>query len=74
MKLVAPWFDAKGAYTWLELDGNSQIVLPSRQPEYTVRSELYPHHGGPDGTRRPFLRANRSKLVVKLASEPSMVP
>lgn len=53
MKLVTPWFDAKDAYTWLELDGNSQIVSPSRQPEYTARSELCPHHGGPDGLGDP---------------------
>ena len=56
MKLVTPWFDAKDEYAWLELDGNGQIVSPSRQPEYTPRPELCLHHGGSDGLGDPFFK------------------
>lgn len=61
MKLVTPWFGAKDNYTWLELDGNSQTVSPSRQPDYRLQSLSCPHHGGTDGLGDPFFALpNRS--------------
>ena len=54
IKLVTPWFDNRENFTWLELDGNSQIVTPSQQPNYFPRQSVCPHHGGPDGLGDPF--------------------
>lgn len=54
IKLVTPWFDNRENYTWLELDGNSQTVTPSQQPDYSPRQPVCPHHGGPEGLGDPF--------------------
>lgn len=54
VKLVTPWFKAAEPYTWLELDGNAQTVVPSRQPEHANVPQICPHHGGPDGLGDPF--------------------
>jgi molybdopterin/thiamine biosynthesis adenylyltransferase len=54
VKLFTPWFDSRENYTWLELDGNSQTVTPSQQPQYFPRAPVCPHHGGPDGLGDPF--------------------
>jgi molybdopterin-synthase adenylyltransferase len=54
MKLVTPWYTVREPYTWLELDGNGQTVMPSRQPQYSLPSTSCPHHGGADGLGDPF--------------------
>jgi molybdopterin-synthase adenylyltransferase len=58
IKLFTPWFGAKEDFIWLELDGNSQIVSSSRQPEYVHRPAVCPHHGGADGLGDPFFSLN----------------
>ncbi|MGE0271507.1 MAG: ThiF family adenylyltransferase [Alphaproteobacteria bacterium] len=54
VKLVTPWFENRETYSWLELDGNSQTVSPSQQPDYFLRQSPCPHHGGADGLGDPF--------------------
>jgi len=54
MKLVTPWFRDSEPYTWLELDGNTQTVTPSRQPKHMPQYEKCPHHSGPDDLGDPF--------------------
>jgi molybdopterin-synthase adenylyltransferase len=54
VKLIAPWSEFNDGYTWLELDGNRQTVVPSRQPEHVPRGNACPHHGGKDGLGDPF--------------------
>lgn len=54
VNLVTPWFASEERYIWLELDGNSQTVQPSRQPKYTSIPDTCPHHGGKDGIGDPF--------------------
>lgn len=54
MKLVTPWFPTHEPYTWLELDGNAQTVMPSDQPRYRLSGKACPHHGGLDGLGDPF--------------------
>jgi len=54
IKLLTPWFSVNDHYTWLELDGNSQTISASRQPDYTARFASCPHHGGKDGVGDPF--------------------
>lgn len=54
IKLVTPWCENRENFTWLELDGNSQTVTPSQQPNYFPREPACPHHGGPDGVGDPF--------------------
>jgi molybdopterin-synthase adenylyltransferase len=61
MKLLTPWYDTQEEYTWLELDGNAQVVTPSRQPEYTPRQPTCPHHGGKDGLGDPFFSLGHAK-------------
>ncbi len=54
MKLITPWFDVSESYTWLELDGNTQTVIPSRQPKYMPKHDKCPHHSGPEDLGDPF--------------------
>lgn len=54
IKMVCPWYKVVSDFTWLELDGNEQIILPSQQPRYVPRVSPCPHHGGADGTGDPF--------------------
>ncbi|MEA3194320.1 MAG: hypothetical protein QOD26_2653 [Betaproteobacteria bacterium] len=54
MKLFTPWFPVSEPYTWLELDGNSQTVTPSKQPRYMPQHDRCPHHSGPDDLGDPF--------------------
>lgn len=54
VQLFTPWCPVVEPFTWLELDGNSQTVTPSRQPEYMPRVSPCPHHGGADGLGDPF--------------------
>ena len=54
IKLVTPWFEAKEPYVWLELDGNSQTVTASRQPEYLLKGPVCPHYDGKDDLGDPF--------------------
>jgi hypothetical protein len=37
MQLVTPWGPLGSDYVWLELDGNRQVVSPSRQPNYCIQ-------------------------------------
>ena len=37
VRLVTPWFRTDRDFEWLELDGNSQLVSRSRQPEYAMK-------------------------------------
>jgi molybdopterin/thiamine biosynthesis adenylyltransferase len=60
MKLLTPWFPNEENYSWLELDGNSQTVTPSRVPNYVPRQSICPHHGGPDGLGDPFFDLRRT--------------
>ena len=66
IKLVTPWFESKERYTWLELDGNSQTVTPSQQPNYFPQHAVCPHHGGPDGLGDPFF--DLQKLMTSAAA------
>lgn len=59
VKLRTPWFLTSEPYVWLELDGNSQTVTRSRQPDYRTIPEVCPHHGGPDGLGDPFFKLSR---------------
>jgi hypothetical protein len=47
VKLLTPWFEEAQPYTWLELDGNSQLVTPSCQPDYTLKGAC-PHFSRED--------------------------
>lgn len=59
VKLVTPWFKTSEGFVWLELDGNSQTVQSSRQPQYFSRAPECPHHGGVDGVGDPFFSLSR---------------
>lgn len=59
VKLVTPWFEVKDPYVWLELDGNSQIVSASRQPQYALKAGTCPHYGGRDDLGDPFFVLSR---------------
>jgi molybdopterin/thiamine biosynthesis adenylyltransferase len=59
MKLFVPWSRSEETYTWLELDGNRQTVMPSRQPDYFPRLDVCPHHGGSDGLGDPFFDSSK---------------
>ena len=59
VKLFSPWFGVHDQYTWLELDGNSQTVMPSQQPKYMPQFDSCPHHGGKDGLGDPFFSIAR---------------
>jgi hypothetical protein len=61
VKLITPWSEFNDGYTWLEFDGNRQTVAPSRQPEYMLRGNPCPHHGGKDGLGDPFFSLSSSK-------------
>lgn len=37
MRLLTPWFNSSVEYEWLELDGNSQVVTKSKQPQYFIQ-------------------------------------
>lgn len=54
IKMVCPWSSGSSDFTWLELDGNEQIIVPSQQPRYVPRVSPCPHHGGADGIGDPF--------------------
>lgn len=62
VKMISPWFPTNEPYVWLELDGNSQTVTKSRQPQYTTIPVVCPHHGGRDGLGDPFLKLRRSSV------------
>ena len=61
VKLVTPWSEFSDSFTWLELDGNRQTVVPSRQPEYRAVRNACPHHGGKDGMGDPFFSLTSGK-------------
>jgi molybdopterin/thiamine biosynthesis adenylyltransferase len=56
VKLRTPWFPTADPYVWLELDGNTQTVSKSRQPQYQRIPDVCPHHGGTDGLGDPFFK------------------
>ena len=37
IRLLTPWHKLEQEYEWLEVDGNSQTVTKSRQPEYSLK-------------------------------------
>ena len=39
VQLLTPWFYASRLYEWLELDGNSQLVSRSRQPDFAIKGQ-----------------------------------
>jgi len=47
IRLLTPWFDGQEDYAWLELDGNSQVVSQSRQPQYNIKGPC-PHFSSAD--------------------------
>jgi len=47
VQLFTPWFKLDRTYEWLELDGNSQTVSRSRQPDYSVSGPC-PHFASGD--------------------------
>ena len=53
VKLFTPWTPAQDEFVWLELDGNSQTVTASAQPQYFPRHVPCPHRGGKDGLGDP---------------------
>ncbi|MGA9795902.1 MAG: ThiF family adenylyltransferase [Rhizomicrobium sp.] len=52
MQLIAPWFDYDREYEWLELDGNSQLVTQSNQPQYFIKGSCT--HYPPNEVGDPF--------------------
>lgn len=56
VKLRSPWCPTRSQFVWHELDGNSQTVTPSKQPEYRTIAAKCPHHGGSDGLGDPFFK------------------
>jgi hypothetical protein len=62
VKLVTPWFEAGDTYTWLELDGNAQTVIASRQPNFMSMLQACPHRGGKDGLGDPFFSVKQKAL------------
>ena len=60
IKLRTPWCPADDPYVWLELDGNSQTITKSRQPQYRQIPAVCPHHGGRDGVGDPFFELRPS--------------
>lgn len=68
IKMVCPWSKDTAEFTWLEHDGNAQTVVPSKQPEYTPRKSVCPHHGGPDGIGDPFFRLSELRSAHTSAS------
>ena len=59
VKLFTPWTPSEEAYTWLELDGNAQTVVPSRQPNYMPMVNPCPHRTGRDALGDPFFSLPR---------------
>ncbi|QXF11105.1 HesA/MoeB/ThiF family protein [Sphingopyxis terrae] len=59
VRLRAPWLPVHSPFVWHELDGNSQTVAPSRQPEYRMVPANCPHHGGADGLGDAFFKLSK---------------
>lgn len=59
VKMITPWHPHNDAYTWLELDGNSQTVAKSKQPQYSWTGAPCAHHGGADGIGDPFFALSK---------------
>jgi molybdopterin-synthase adenylyltransferase len=53
VRLLTPWFDYKREFEWLELEGNSQLVSHSRQPNYMPKDRCKHFSAGDLGD--PFL-------------------
>ena len=70
IKLRTPWFPTQEPFVWLELDGNSQTVAKSRQPEYRQIPSICPHHGGRDGLGDPFFELPSEQAVAAVRDEP----
>lgn len=56
VQLVTPWCDREKDFEWLELDGNSQVVSKSRQPEYSIQGAC--SHFTSDELGDPFFQVN----------------
>lgn len=52
VRLLSPWAPFTEHYQWLELDGNSQTVTPSRQPMYMPKGPCI--HFRPEDVGDPF--------------------
>ena len=37
VRIFSPWFPYTSDYEWLELDGNSQTVSRSQQPQFNIK-------------------------------------
>jgi len=53
VRLLVPWFDYRRQFEWLELEGNSQLVSHSRQPDYMPKGPCTHFSAGDLGD--PFL-------------------
>jgi molybdopterin-synthase adenylyltransferase len=62
VRLLTPWCEHEGAYTWLELDGNSQTVSPSRQPNYFLKGRCS-HFDGSDDLGDPNFRVETIRKI-----------
>lgn len=56
---LTPWHDRFSQYTWLELDGNAQTVLPSKQPSYADLGSCA-HFSGSDDLGDPNFKLQHS--------------
>jgi molybdopterin-synthase adenylyltransferase len=54
VQLIAQWFDVRRDFEWLELEGNSQLVSKSRQPEYVLKGPCT--HFAPQDLGDPFFK------------------
>lgn len=52
VRLMCPWTPSAACYEWLELDGNSQQVVPSQQPAYMPKGPCT--HFRPEDIGDPF--------------------
>jgi molybdopterin-synthase adenylyltransferase len=67
VKLLTPWFDCQSDYEWLELDGNSQTVSPSRQPKYVLKGRCT-HFDGYDDLGDPSFRLLNPGLIEAMVA------
>lgn len=60
VRLLTPWFNEYFEYEWLELDGNSQLVTKSKQPQYFIQGPCGHFRSGDIGD--PFFSLDDLKL------------
>lgn len=61
VRLVTPWFESPQEFEWLELDGNSQTVSRSQQPDYATEGPCRHYRASDVGD--PFFDLTRLREV-----------